>query len=97
MERRVNYGNLKEQPLIEMLNHQFRFLSKDNIEGCKDCEYRYGCFDCRPDSNGRGAYQKPWFCSYNPKTGEWHDLKSMFTALQNKASIKSIPIVVEGS
>jgi radical SAM protein with 4Fe4S-binding SPASM domain len=81
MERRYDYGNLRNRTLSEMINDPRRFLSKDDIEGCQDCEYRYACFYCRPDTNGEGVRQKPWYCSYNPQSGEWQDLKSMAAKL----------------
>lgn len=87
MERRMNYGNLKEKPLTDVLDHPLRFLSKDHIEDCKDCEYRYHCFDCRPDSHGKGVYQKPWYCSYDPKAGEWLNLENMFAELQKQHNL----------
>lgn len=78
MERRISHGNLKKNKLKNLLNENIRFLSKDNIEGCKDCEFRYACFDCRPDSNGQGVYEKPWYCTYDPKIGKWYDVDDMF-------------------
>ncbi|HCX25697.1 MAG: Radical SAM domain protein [Candidatus Amesbacteria bacterium GW2011_GWB1_47_26] len=51
--------------------------TKDNVLVCKDCEYRYVCFDCRPLSEGvnqgRGEYLSAPYprCTYNPYTGEW--------------------------
>lgn len=78
MERRISHGNLKEKKLTEIINNKIRFLSKDNIEECKDCEFRYACFDCRPDSNGKKIFQKPWYCTYDPKAGKWHDVKEIF-------------------
>lgn len=83
MERRYDYGQLKNKTLKKMLTDRLRFLTKDQIEGCQECEYRYHCFDCRPDANGRGLYQKPWYCSYNPRTGRWAKLKPMFNQLKN--------------
>lgn len=99
MERRTTHGSMKTQPLKEMINPSIRKMSKDNIEGCKTCEFRYGCFDCRPDSNGRGLYQKPWYCSYNPTTSEWADLEEMYKYLTKKSisSIERIPIVQEAT
>lgn len=47
-------------------------ISKDDIEGCKDCEFRYICTDCRAytvDENNQ--YSKPAKCRYNPYTAEW--------------------------
>lgn len=51
--------------------------TKDNVLVCKDCEYRYLCFDCRPlsevMSEGRSEYLSAPYprCTYNPYTGEW--------------------------
>jgi len=98
MERRQSYGNLKDKPLVEMLSSKFRYMTKDNIEGCKNCEYRYACFDCRPDANNRGFYQKPWFCTYEPTKGIWHSVESVYEYLQKtsqKDNLSKIPIVVE--
>ena len=39
----------------------------------KECEYRYICFDCRPDSISDNIYEKPWYCTYNPREGKWED------------------------
>lgn len=92
MERRISYGNLKNSRLTNLINENIRKLSKDNIDGCKDCEYRYACFDCRPDANGRDFYAKPWFCSYNPKSGVWIDLQTVFEMHIKKSSM--LPLVV---
>ena len=81
MERRYNYGNLAQKPLTEMMHDEFRLSNKDSIEGCRECEYRYACFSCRPDANGKGLYEKPWYCSYNPETGVWQEPRDMFNSL----------------
>lgn len=75
MERRLMYGNIKEIPITQMLGMESFFLTKDKIEGCKDCEFRYACFDCRPDSNGNEIYDKPWYCTYDSKEGIWADVE----------------------
>lgn len=47
-------------------------LTKDKVEACKDCEFRYNCLDCRvfskkaPDSREI----KPEFCDYDPYVGK---------------------------
>ncbi len=81
MERRMSNGNLKKDTLKNILNHKVRFLTKDHIDGCKDCEYRFACFDCRPDSNGKGVYEKPWYCSYNPYNETWQELEKIYKNL----------------
>src|SRR5262249_15954585 len=51
--------------------------TKDQVMVCRDCEYRYVCFDCRPLSEaaaaGKAGYLHAPFprCTYNPYTGEW--------------------------
>jgi radical SAM protein with 4Fe4S-binding SPASM domain len=85
MESRVKYGNLKKEKLPDLINNQLRGCTKDKIEGCKICEYRYACFDCRPNSNGEKIDAKPWYCSYDPKKGKWLDLKKMFSELKTSS------------
>ena len=72
MERRVNHGKISKQNGIK-LNSSILNLSKDFINECKECEFRYTCFDCRPDSLNNNINIKPWYCTYSPLTGEWKD------------------------
>lgn len=95
MERRISHGNLRVSRLRDIIKHEIRHLSKDHVEGCKDCEYRYGCFDCRPDSNGRGLYSKPWFCTYDPTKGEWHEAEEVYEHLKGKQKLQSISVKIE--
>lgn len=79
MERTTPLGNVLEAPLAYIIGNetsqQFRMLSKDHVEVCRDCEYRYCCFDCRPRAQGMAAdgnrYAKPAECHYDPYTGTW--------------------------
>src|SRR5262249_7996048 len=51
--------------------------TKDQVLVCRDCEYRYVCFDCRPLSEASAAGRSDYLhapyprCTYNPYTGEW--------------------------
>ncbi|MCA6366408.1 MAG: grasp-with-spasm system SPASM domain peptide maturase [Cytophagales bacterium] len=73
----TNYGHNKEVSLIEVANHKdfqnIWSINKDQIEVCKDCEFRYICTDCRAilktDDN---IYSKPSKCSYDPYIGIWN-------------------------
>ncbi len=74
MERRMSHGSLREKPLHQILRQEILHLGKDQIAGCKVCEYRYACPDCRPDTLSEGldsAYEKPYFCAYFPEKGVW--------------------------
>ncbi|MGG5209946.1 grasp-with-spasm system SPASM domain peptide maturase [Chryseobacterium sp. MIQD13] len=76
-----NFGNIYNASLEEaLINPGFRKywnLTKDKIEVCKDCEFRYICTDCRAytersytNSDGLDI-SKPLKCGYDPYTGKW--------------------------
>lgn len=78
-----SFGNIKDTTLEEALNHKdfkkYWNLTKDKIEVCKDCEFRYICTDCRAytektyENKERLDISKPLKCGYNPYTGEWEE------------------------
>jgi len=78
-----SFGNIKDTTLEDALNHKdfkkYWNLTKDKIEVCKDCEFRYICTDCRAytertHENEKGLdTSKPLKCGYNPYTGEWEE------------------------
>ena len=76
-ERDISYGSVKEQPLKDIIYsstvEKFWNMSFEFVEGCKDCEFRYACKDCRPlgKSVNGNLYQKNPRCCYNPYDGEW--------------------------
>jgi len=75
MERRINYGNLKYDNLDTLLSRNGKVinLTKEDIEYCRDCEFKYSCFDCRPDSISKNIKEKPYYCKYEPHKGIWND------------------------
>src|SRR5690554_519631 len=75
-----NFGNIKDTTLEEALNHpdfkKYWNVTKDQIEVCKDCEFRHICTDCRAYTerthfDGDIDLSKPLKCGYNPYTNEW--------------------------
>lgn len=78
-----SFGNIKDITLEEALNNKdfkkYWNLTKNSIEVCKDCEFRYICTDCRAYTertqiNEEGLdISKPLKCGYNPYTGEWEE------------------------
>lgn len=49
-------------------------INKDEINTCKDCEFRYICSDCRAYlEQPNDIYSKPIKCGYNPYTCEWEE------------------------
>ncbi len=74
MER--SYGNINEIHLKDVLDKpSFKELwkiKKDEIEICRDCEFRYMCTDCRAYVKEKGnIYSKPAKCSYDPYKATW--------------------------
>lgn len=79
----LSYGNIKDTTLEEALNKKgfkkYWDLTKDEIEVCKDCEFRYICTDCRAftertHKNKDGLdTSKPLKCGYDPYTGKWEE------------------------
>ncbi|UKB84598.1 grasp-with-spasm system SPASM domain peptide maturase [Chryseobacterium sp. MEBOG06] len=78
-----SYGNINNSSLEDALAKpdfkRYWNLTKDGIEICKDCEFRYVCTDCRAyterthtDKN-RLDISKPLKCGYNPYTTKWED------------------------
>ena len=78
-----SFGNINDTTLEEALDHKdfkkYWNLTKDSIEVCKDCEFRYICTDCRAytertHTNKEGLdTSKPLKCGYDPYTGEWEE------------------------
>ncbi|WP_308004117.1 grasp-with-spasm system SPASM domain peptide maturase [uncultured Chryseobacterium sp.] len=90
-----SFGNIKMTSLREALNtsdfKKYWNLTKDNIEVCKDCEFRYICTDCRAFTerthiNDELDTSKPLKCGYNPYTGEWSEWSTH--PLKQKAIVK---------
>jgi len=77
------YGDSKLVLLKDALKHhefnKYDLINKDHIEGCKDCEFRYVCTDCRAfvksndgvSANNR-VTSKPSKCHYDPYTARWN-------------------------
>lgn len=72
--REESLGNVLDTNLSEIMRNKKEEirkswnLTRDTINSCRTCEYRYSCMDCR-------AIEKDVYytnlCSYNPHTGKW--------------------------
>lgn len=70
------FGNARDIPLRAALAQEgFRELweiNKDQVDTCRDCEFRYVCVDCRAFlSDPDDRYSKPSKCTYDPHTARW--------------------------
>lgn len=74
----ASYGSINNTTITEVIKRKkfkkYWNITKDKIAGCKDCEFRYICTDCRAYvENPSDIYSKPLKCGYNPYKGEWED------------------------
>lgn len=88
MERRISHGNLKGNHLKFIMNKEIFEFNKDKVNVCKDCEFRYTCFDCRPNSIEKEINEKPWYCTYNPYSGEWETVDSAISRIHKQLEIE---------
>lgn len=97
MERTQVVGDASQVPLSEIVTgekvHKIWRLSKDHLEGCSHCEFRYACFDCRPLAiavSGALSPSKPSFvvkdpcCLYDPLSGKWGEPTKFIDTITRK-------------
>lgn len=84
MERRISHGNLKNASLKDIIKPDIIHFGKDHIKECSDCEFRFSCFDCRPDAIEEDIAAKPWYCTYDPYETVWQDPDEFISQLFNK-------------
>ncbi len=73
-----SFGNIKDTTLEQALEHpdfkKYWNITKDQIEVCKDCEFRHICTDCRAyTEDPENMLSKPLKCGYNPYTNVWEE------------------------
>ncbi len=72
-----DFGHVRNTTLKAALAHngftEKWGITKDQCSVCRDCEFRYGCTDCRAYTqlSGQDGYGKPAHCHYNPYTATW--------------------------
>ncbi len=71
------YGNINSNSLSQIANNndfkKFWKIKKDDIQVCKDCEFRHMCTDCRAYRDSENIYSHPLKCNYNPYIAKWSD------------------------
>lgn len=74
-------GNIKVNSIDEIKENIMKKwrITKDKIDVCKDCEYRYCCYDCRPlsESIEGGKLKKYPRCTYNPYKAKWEKIEKV--------------------
>lgn len=92
----ASFGNARTTDLrAAVMDEQFRALwevNKDQVEVCRDCEFRYVCPDCRAWVRvSDEKFAKPSKCGYDPYTGTWRDdsTEAAFAAAQTARALAS--------
>ena len=72
----ATFGNVCDSSISQALKldgfKKYWDITKDEIDGCKTCEFRYVCTDCRAFlEDPKDIFSKPLKCGYDPNTGEW--------------------------
>ncbi|HSU12856.1 grasp-with-spasm system SPASM domain peptide maturase [Longimicrobium sp.] len=80
------FGNAAGTPLAAALAAPgFRdpwSVTKDQVETCRDCEFRYVCTDCRAFTRESAErHAKPSRCTYDPYAAKWDASSSAAAAL----------------
>ena len=74
-------GNIRTESIKDLINKKNIYINitKDKINTCKDCEFRYACHDCRPLAKGvsNSVYAKNPRCLYDPYEGEWKKIEDV--------------------
>lgn len=72
----LSFGNIKDKSILDAFNSKgfdkYWNINKDQIDVCKDCEFRYICTDCRAYTENKSPFSKPKKCSYNPYEASWN-------------------------
>ena len=74
---------MKDKRIGDIIKREIQEFSKDKVDGCKDCEFRYACHDCRPDSISDNIYAKPYYCTYDVDKGEFMDENEVISSILN--------------
>ena len=81
-------GNIKKNSLKELHGEILKkwSITKNKIEECKECEYKYACSDCRPLAIGinGGVFSKYPRCCYSPREGVWENIRHITKEINSK-------------
>ena len=71
-----HYGNISNTNIENVVNlpefQKWWHIKKDDIDVCKDCEFRHMCTDCRAFiKDPENIYSQPAKCTYNPYICKW--------------------------
>jgi SPASM domain peptide maturase of grasp-with-spasm system len=73
---KLSFGKIMEHSISKIINSSslpdIWNITKDQIDVCKDCEFRHMCTDCRVFiKDPENIYSQPAKCTYNPYIAKW--------------------------
>lgn len=73
-----SYGHISSTSLSQVLKkgklQKLWTIHKDQVEVCRDCEFRMVCTDCRAyRKDEKDIFSKPAKCNYDPYTNTWQN------------------------
>ncbi|REC60482.1 grasp-with-spasm system SPASM domain peptide maturase [Chryseobacterium pennae] len=75
LAHKSTHGNFRNKRIAELIqDSEFTrkwFISNDNIEVCKDCQFRYICFNNSDIEFDGSSWKKINKCPFDPYTNEW--------------------------
>lgn len=70
-----SFGNIKDFDIKEVISteafNKIWYLSNDQIEKCKDCQYRYACVNNSDIKEENGKSYRTDDCGFNPYRNKW--------------------------
>jgi SPASM domain peptide maturase of grasp-with-spasm system len=71
-----SYGNVNSTRLSQIINDEFKekwYVSNDNVDTCKHCQYRYACVSNSDLEKVNSQYLKTERCKFDPFTNKWKE------------------------
>lgn len=70
-----HFGHIKDVRLEDVVKNpkykMYWYITKDKIETCNHCQYRYSCFDCRAYTKNNALHGLPCKCKFSPALNKW--------------------------
>ncbi|PWW27579.1 MULTISPECIES: grasp-with-spasm system SPASM domain peptide maturase [unclassified Chryseobacterium] len=81
LSHNATFGNFNNTSITEIIqNSDFTrkwFVNNDNIDICKDCQFRYICFDNSDIEFNGSSWRKLNQCLFDPYTNKWESEKDI--------------------
>lgn len=73
-----SFGNIVDATLMQTIEHpdfkKLWYITKEQVDKCKSCEFRKVCTDCRAFlDNPEDDFSAPLKCGYDPQTCTWEE------------------------